>query len=466
MCKIKTRFNSAFITAFWIWLAVTILVASSVGLIYQRLGMAGFEVFLRTGPYSILSVTMVSVTLTWLLAGIYLFLFGSGCLGSNNVFKHAGFLLVAFMYLNVMRERIRYGDIDYYIKAAKSLLKDQPLPTTYFYPPLWATILKYMVVYGDDFILTFVWTLNILALFAFYFLLQRVLEKYGFAPRMATLITTVFMLVNTTILRTLGYMQVNLLMLDFIFLGLLLFQRSSFWSALCMALAVYLKASPAVLVLAFFLELDWRWMAWAAFHMLWLTALLLWLDGTQPFLDFFHNYVLLTSPHTSVYHDNSFDSFLLAISEFTNLSSQLAMYMAHAAKGIVGIIILLNIPRVIKNKTFYPCDDNTRLYNSLPLLAILMVLATPLIWEHHGIVLALPFLLLLKRLDTPSEWSWFGFAYLLQYIVPTFDFFPWSYGRLFAPLILLWLVLRSAKESSQFARWNQWLDNIPLMQTR
>jgi hypothetical protein len=173
--KNGTRSHPALKTAFWIWLAVTILIAASVGVIYQRLGMAGFETFLRTGPHSILSVTMVSVTLTWLLAGIYLYLFGTERLGLNDIFKHAGFLLVALMYLNVMRERNRYGDIDYYIKAARSLVEGRPLPTTYFYPPLWATILKYLYAYGDDFILAFAWTLNILALFGFFLLLQRVL---------------------------------------------------------------------------------------------------------------------------------------------------------------------------------------------------------------------------------------------------------------------------------------------------
>jgi hypothetical protein len=464
--KNRPRFNSTFTTAFWIWLAVTVLVASSVGVIHQQLGIAGFDAFIHTGPHSILSVTIISVALTWLLAGIYLYLLGTNRLTENNIFKHGGFLLVALMYLNVMREHTDYGDIDYYIEAATNLVKGKPLPDIYFYPPLWATILKYLVVYGDKFILAFTWTLNILALFAFYFLLQRVLEKYGFAPRMAALITTVFMLVNTTILRTLGYMQVNLLMLDFILLGLLSFRRSNFWSALCMALAVYLKASPAVLVLAFILELDWRWMSWAAFHMLWITVLLVWLDGTQPFWDFFNNYANLNKVHVPIYHDTSFDSFFLAIAEFTGLSRQLAVNTAYAAKGIVGIIVLLGIPRVIKNKTFHSGDDNTRLYNSLPLLAILMLTASPLVWEHHGIILTLPFLLLLKRLDAPSDWLWFGLAYLLQYILPTFDFFPWSYGRLFAPLILLWLAIwRSNKESSLFAHWNQWLENIPLPQT-
>jgi hypothetical protein len=233
-----------------------------------------------------------------------------------------------------------------------------------------------------------------------------------------------------------------------------------------MALAVYLKASPAVLVLAFFLELNWRWIAWAAFHMLWLTVLLFWLNGPQPFLDFYFNYTNLLNLHTPIYHDTSFDSFLLAIAEFTNLSRQLVTYAIYASKSIVWIIVFLGIPRVIKNKTFYSGDDNARLYNSLPWLAILMLLAPPLIWEHHGIILALPFLLLLKRLDATSDWMWFGFAYLLEYILPTFDFFPWSYGRLFAPLILLWLVWRSDKETSQFTRWNQWLENISLPQTR
>ncbi|MCJ7432632.1 MAG: hypothetical protein MUO77_04015, partial [Anaerolineales bacterium] len=216
--KNKTRFNSTFTIAFWVWLVVTILVAASVGVIYLHLGTAGFDAFIHTGPYSILSVTLISVSLTWLLAGIYLYLFGSNRLPTNHIFKHGGFLLVALMYLNVMRERNDYGDLDYYIEAANNLVKGKPLPDTYFYPPLWVTILKYLVVHGNKFTLAFAWTLNILALFAFYFLLLRVLEKYGFAPHMAALTTTVFMLVNTTILRTLGYMQVNLLMLDFIFL--------------------------------------------------------------------------------------------------------------------------------------------------------------------------------------------------------------------------------------------------------
>ncbi|MBL8103808.1 MAG: hypothetical protein JNM02_14845 [Anaerolineales bacterium] len=63
----------------------------------------------------------------------------------------------------------------------------------------------------------------------------------------------------------------------------------------------------------------------------------------------------------------------------------------------------------------------------------------------------LSFLLMLKRIDAPSLWMWFGFAYILEFVLPSFDFFPWSYGRLIAPMIVLWLMWFTAKnETSHF----------------
>ncbi len=81
--------------------------------------------------------------------------------------------------------------------------------------------------------------------------------------------------------------------------------------------------------------------------------------------------------------------------------------------------------------------------------------------------LALSFLLLLKRLETPNEWIWFGFAYFLEFVLPTFDFFPWSYGRLIAPLIILWLMWRATKKQSPsrfFAAFNDWLNKLPVLE--
>ena len=74
---------------------------------------------------------------------------------------------------------------------------------------------------------------------------------------------------------------------------------------------------------------------------------------------------------------------------------------------------------------------------------------------------------MLKRLDTPHEWLWFGFAYLLEFLLPTFDFFPWSFGRLAAPLIILWQMWRTLPrrgESTLFKELNGWFERLPLLQ--
>jgi len=92
-----------------------------------------------------------------------------------------------------------------------------------------------------------------------------------------------------------------------------------------------------------------------------------------------------------------------------------------------------------------------------------MTLASPLVWEHHAIFVTLPFLLMLKRMDLPNTAIWFGFAYYLEFIMPTFIFFPWSYGRLVAPLIILALLWRDSKirdGSPFFTAANAWFANL------
>ena len=80
--------------------------------------------------------------------------------------------------------------------------------------------------------------------------------------------------------------------------------------------------------------------------------------------------------------------------------------------------------------------------NSVPAFLILMLLASPLMWVHHPVLVAIPFLLIVKKLNTPSAWVWYSFAYALEFLAPTFDFYPWSFGRLISPLILTLLLVR------------------------
>ena len=302
------------------WGILSILVLASLLGIWLWRGPGGFEIAIQRGPYTNLQTALASVTITWLLGGSFLYLFSSKRLHSKNIFTYAGFFLVALVYLNLLRERTEYGDVEYYIDAALKLSAGQALPNEYFYPPLWATLLAWLVPLGEDGIFFTVWLLNLFSLLAFYFLLSRTLQLYGFSAHLAALVTTGFMLANAPVLRTLVYMQVNLHVMNAVLLSLLLYRRFPAISALMMAIAVHLKASPAVLVLAFLLEWNWRWLAWAALSFLVVGAIPVFAHGFSPYLDFIQNTFGLAGGHALHFRESSFDGFFTALGGFLNLS--------------------------------------------------------------------------------------------------------------------------------------------------
>jgi hypothetical protein len=442
------------------WGVLTILVlASLLGIWFWR-GADGFEIAIQRGPYTNLQTALASVAVTWLLGGLFLYLLNARRFNPQNALTWAGFFLVALVYLNLLRERPEYGDVEFYIDAAFKLSAGKPLPNEYFYPPLWASLLAWLTPLGEDGIFLIVWLFNLLGLFAFYFLLSKTLILYGFSSRLAALVTTGFMLANAPILRTMVYMQVNLHVLNAVFLGLLLYRRFPALSALAMAVAVHLKASPAVLVLAFLLDWNWRWLAWAALSFFIVGAIPVIGYGFGPYLNFFQNTLDLASGHALSFRENSFEGLFTALAEFLNVSPVSVPIGAYTARALLFVTVFLVMRRNIRRETFFSGED-ARLYNAIPSLLILMTLASPIVWEHHGVFVGLSFLVLLRNLSSPSAWTLFGFAYFFEFLLPTFDFFPWSYGRLVAPLVCLWLLLKSPDQPSElFTKANYWVNNL------
>ena len=459
--------KNPFTLALILWSMLTALVAASILFIFLRWGQKGFGLFIQQWPLEDLRITLASVALTWLLLGILLYLLHAERVNANNGWSVAGFFLTGFIYLNLLSERFRYGDYQYYFEAASNLLQHKPLPDTYLYPPLWATLLQFLIPFGQDNFLLILWVANFISLMAFYILLLRVLEHYGFSTRLAAVITMLFMLINAPLLRTLFYVQINLHTLNLVFLSLLLYPKRAFLSALTLALAVHLKSSPVVLAFAFLLELDWRWLGWFALSLILVALFTVAIDGVSPFLDFIRSTQGLTALQTTTFHETSFDSFFRSIVPFLHLDLIWARVLAYASKALLLVASLFVMLQCVRHETFFNGKGKgVRLANALPPLFILMTLASPVVWEHHGIFVALSFLLLLKRLETPNEWIWFGFAYFLEFLLPTFDFLPWSYGRLIAPLIILWLMWRATKKqnvSHYFVAFNDWLDRLPAL---
>ncbi|MBI5826009.1 MAG: DUF2029 domain-containing protein [Chloroflexi bacterium] len=444
-------------TAFKSWLVITLLVIASLTAIYLRNGVDGLNLFIQQWPLSNLAITLAATTLTWLLLGVLFYMLANEKIHAGNALLMAGFFIVMFVYLNILRERLRYGDYHYYLEAATALANGQPLPDTYLYLPLWATLLQYIIPLGDQGVLVVLWTVNIIALGAFYFLLVTILERYNFSHHFAVFTTILFLLVNAPLLRTLGFVQVNLLVMDLVFLSILTYPKNTLLSALTLALAVHLKTSPAVLVLAFLLEFNWRWLFWFAVSFLLIAAIPVLTDGITPYLDYLNNIKILTQIPDTNFHDTSFDSFLRFLNPFLGIQIAQTRLMALAAKILLLIATLAVMTKNIRAQSF---SNENKLLNAIPPLFIIMTLASPIVWDHHGIFVTLSFLLMLKRIDTPNLWMWFIFAYILEYILPSFDFFPWSYGRLLAPIIVLWLMFQTSNNSGDspfITSSNQWL---------
>ncbi|MCB0100692.1 MAG: DUF2029 domain-containing protein [Anaerolineales bacterium] len=443
-----------------IWVVTTFLVLASLIAIYLRNGMVGINLFIQEWPLSNLAVTLVSTSLTWILAGVLLYLLAHEKINQDNLWLTAGFFLVMFVYLQILRERFRYGDYHYYLEAATALANGQPLPDTYLYLPLWGTLLRFLVPLGDQGVMIVLWTVNVIALATFYFLLIQVLERYGFFYHLSVIITVLFLLINTPLMRTLGFIQVNLITLDLIFFSILVYPKNNFLSALALAIAVHLKTSPAAIVLAFLLTFNWRWIFWFALSFLAVGLFPVAMHGTEIYLQFINNTVSLSQIPDTNFHDTSFDSFLRFLNPFFDISIETTRLMAIGAKVLLLLATLYTMMQNILAQSF---SKENRLLNAAPALFVFMTLASPIVWDHHGLFTTLAFLLLLKRIQSPTHWMIFLAAYFFQFMLPSFDFFPWSYGRLVAPMVVLWLMYATRKndEPSPFIIFaNQWLTKI------
>jgi hypothetical protein len=446
------------------WHAISVFFLLASLAVYLVKGARAFDILISDVPHSEYYVTLLATLIVWLLAGAFATMLRFGMFNQDNVILWGGFFIVALVYVNLLRERVTYGDIDFYVEAALALHKGKPLPDTYLYPLLWVSVLEIAAPLKQEGVFLLAWTLNVGALFGAYFILAKTLRLYGFAPNLAALLTIAFMLINVPLLRTLLYGQVNLIVLDGMFLALILYRRAPFLSALALTVATQMKISPLVLVFAVLLERDWRWLAWFALNMLVIGAIPVMAHGGGYYSDIFYNLNLLNERTTYIFRDTSYDSFFLATASMLNLGAHVARPFIYASKLIVSLLALRVAFANVRALVFF--NEETRgkiLYNAAPALMILLTVVSPRVWEHHGMFLTLPFLLLLKTLSNETDWFLFALASFFEFIIPTFDFYPWSYVRMIAPLVVLWLLWMASKREKDakiFDYFNGWANSI------
>jgi hypothetical protein len=460
----RTLARGPFARAALVWVILTVISLAAMACIYLLQGQPGLARLIQAGPQSDIHLTLLSVAIAWLLVGAMVALFYFRQVNSSNVVTLTGFFCVSFLYVNILRERTVYGDVNDYINAAINLASGTPLHPRYIYPPFWAALLQFLVPLGTRAVFDVCWLLNLVSLGAFYLLLQHVLSKYGFSARLAAMATLGFMIVNVPILRTLTYGQVNLHVANLVLISLIGYPRQRFVSALALGVAVHLKASPIILALAFLLARDWRWIAWFSLCTVSIAVATVMVNGVSPYFDYLTNIQNIYTTQGISFRENSIDSFVRALSSLFNIGDKLTMTLIGAGKLLLTCACLIITGVSVKRKTFFAGEQNqAALYNAFPGLLILTVMASPLVWTHLPVILSLAYLVILRNVSSPREWLFYGLAYFLEFLAPTFDFFPWSYVRLASPLIwlgLAWSVSKRPGPSNVFMLANEWLTNI------
>jgi hypothetical protein len=442
--------------AILIYAAVTILAIFILLFTQPTYRLGNLNKVITQGPLSDIGITAIYLGLAWLLIGSILLLGFLRIISIKNWWLYSAFYFYAFLYVNFLRERIQYGDLIVYIMAAFNLGAGEPFYKGYLYPPLWATLLEPLTPLGGDIMGFIIMVINYLSLLLMFILLYLILKRYGFSRLLATMVVLAALCVNVPIIRTLGYVQVNFHVVNLIILSLLLFPRFILLSALALSLACHLKVSPLILVIPFILSKEWKWMIYFVLFTSGIILITSFLHGFEYYSNFIHN--LVYNPYTEIiaFRDFSIDSFMQSTFTLIDMHIKNIKFCVWPIKLILAVFGFWIMHGNIKTSAFYESGKReSRLYNSVVVLIFLMLILSPIIWVHHGVFVILPFLILLKRIDSIYHLAAYMAAYILLFLVPTFDFYPLSYMRSLSIIICLILCSRLSKTRPESENWFQ-----------
>jgi hypothetical protein len=388
----------------------------------------------------------------------------------------AGLILTTLYALPLLVDKpLRSWDYECYEQAARALLagRDPYADTGYLYPPLVAQSFAgaYRLLHaavqaahlsglGDAEIfgcLFYVYQCLQLFLVVAAFALCRVLAtRLGLRPAHAAVLCTLLFVFNTPLFRTLKHGQVNLYVLDAILVAVLYPRRWPLVVGLGLALATHIKLYPVLFVL----PLWWIGARSAATWAVGLVAAGFVLErrlAASVLLDFVRS--LPGFPRGTLLRDNSLHSVVY------NLAHALALDRIVPARAVDVVALLLGlglsgwifwrvfVRAATTSTTGTPgatqVDGAARARDQASLFVftlLIMMLLSPLVWEHHY-VLTLPLgIWALARVAVPGTSQprriRAVLAAALVYAPPTFDVFPFSYHRLAGLLWLVWLATR------------------------
>jgi glycosyl transferase family 87 len=266
------------------------------------------------------------------------------------------------------------------------------------------------------------------------------------------LLVTALLIFNNPLIRSIRHNQVNILVLDLLMLTILFATKRPWLSGALNSIACHLKLYPFVLFLPWIIQRRLRpiiatlltFGVIAGIQLASPNGIQYWWD----FLAFFQKF-----PQTDYFRDNSVHSVIYNCLNFLtfpfHISREKLLPVTQVFCLVIAIVLVIFFSIRWRRISFEALTKNEKhlipLLESLPLI----LLISPLVWEHHY-VLIIPYTLwLLTRKNVQQNRLAFLGAFLV-FAIPTFDLFPFSFNRITGLLMMLW-ASRNGKTKSNDA---------------
>ena len=398
------------------------------------------------------------------LIGMLLGMLRFNLISRNNSLFWSCFFMIGILYAITLVERIQYGDVSDYIRAAINIVNHEPFHARYIYPPLWATILQPFANFGYHRTELFCVTANFISFLLLFTLTYKMLLKFKFPKNTAVIAITIFFLINTPVLRTFHYVQVNFHVINTILICFLAYPNHKFISALSLAIGTHLKVSPIIFCLLFLLNKDFIWLVYFFVSCLIIVLLTSLANDVSYYMCFVDNLSQKTSSMNYVFRQNSIDSFVRATSAALSINPAVSSITIITAKISILLTSMIILYRSINSRSVYNTESRDIIpMNGFIITSMLMVLISPVIWAHHLVFCIPAFLILAIKITTKSQAVLYFSTLILIFILPVTNMFPFSYHRLLGILIAYILVWQTSKtpvkENSLLLKFEDRLNN-------
>lgn len=329
-----------------------------------------------------------------------------------------------------------------------------PGGTRYWYSPLVAFVFSLLQRIPDQRVPTpvfIVWTgIGYWAACGFIPLLMATLRTvYGWNRLASVAAALALGVASTPVLRTLQYSQPNLIVADCLLGWLLLSRRREGLSAGLLGLGTLLKTSPIVMLFLLAWSRRWRALTWTCAWGVSIIVSSAAVIGWRPWREFLG--VIAKVRSDGSFRDNSCEALLRAGAHVAGLDGN---GFAQVAGWVLALVMLGTVVAAgVRCRGNWPWSSGMaatvgRTERDFPIALLAMILLSPVVWEHHWVWVALPCALVVGGRVSVASRTLALLGTTLIFFVPTFDFFPLSYHRLFGLLLVIIALQRAAPVTS------------------